>query len=136
MLLFAAGLIWMLIRKQAPSLAILAVFLVILYLNASWWCYTFDCAFGYRSLIEYYSLFAIPMALLLERLMPSGRLIRKGAFIVLAVFFSYLNIRMSLLYNWDPCWYSDSWTWKHYGNVVKKSLQGGTCELNVHKLEP
>jgi hypothetical protein len=134
MLLSLIGLIWMIIRKSAGSIAILSVFMVILYFNASWWCYTFDCAFGYRSFIEYYSLFAIPMALMLQKIIPSGRLVRKGVFVILALFFSYLNIRMSLLYSWDPCWYGSSWTWRNYEKVIKYSLKGGTCELNVHNL--
>jgi len=136
MILSLIGLIWMLIKKQTGSLAILAVFLIILYINASWWCYTFDCAFGYRSFIEYYALFAIAMATLLQALIPSGKLIRTGIFIVLAVFFSYLNIRMSLLYNWDPCWCCGEWNWKNYAKVLHYSLKGGTCEINVHQLEP
>jgi len=135
MLLAMIGLGWMLWKKMTGSLAILVVFLVILYVNASWWCYTFDCAFGYRSFIEYYSLFAIPMALFLQKILPSGAMVRKGVFIVLAVFFSYVNIRMSLIYNWDPCWYGPSWTWQHYGKVVRTALKGGTCEVNVHQLE-
>jgi len=135
MLLSLIGLIWMVLYKKAGSVAILAVFIVILYFNSSWWCYTFDCAFGYRSFIEYYSMFAIPMALILQKFLPSGLMFRKGVFIVLALFFFYLNIRMSLLYSWDPCWYGSSWTWKNYGKVIKYSLKGGTCELNVHNLE-
>jgi hypothetical protein len=135
MILSMLGLGWMLRKKQAGSLAILMVFLVILYVNSSWWCYTFDCAFGYRSFIEYYSLFAIPMALFLQKMLPSGAMVRKGVFIVLAVFFSYVNIRMSLIYNWDPCWYGTSWTWQNYGKVIRTALKGGTCEVNVHQLE-
>ncbi len=135
MLFSLAGLIMMLIRRKTGSLSILIVFLAILYLNASWWCFTFDCAFGYRSFIEYYSLFAIPMALIFQFLIPDARLLRNGIFIILAVFFSYLNIRMSLLYNWDGCWYGSGWTWQNYGKVVKSALHGGTCEINVHKLD-
>ncbi|MBK7175455.1 MAG: glycosyltransferase [Bacteroidales bacterium] len=135
MILSMLGLIFMIFRKHVQGMAILVVFLVILYINASWWCYTFDCAFGYRSFIEYYSLFAIPFAIILQQLVPDGYMIRKGILIVLAVFFSYLNIRMSILYNWDPCWFGPNWTWKNYEKVVKSSLKGGTLQINVHKLE-
>lgn len=134
MLLSITGLIWMLMRRQAGSLAIATVFAGILYLNASWWCYTFDCAFGYRSFIEYYSLLVLPMAFLLQKLMPDGQWLRKLVFIFLAVFFSYVNIRMSLIYNWDPCWYGPSWTWKNYARVWQISLKGGSCQYDVHHL--
>jgi glycosyltransferase involved in cell wall biosynthesis len=135
MLLSLVGLIWMLVKKWSGSLAILMVFLVILYLNASWWFYHFSCAFGYRSFIEYYSLLAIPMALIMKQMLPDGYQLRRGIFIVLAIFFSYLNIRMSLLYSWDPCWYGPTWTWKNYAKVVRCSLKGGSCQINVHDLE-
>ena len=136
MILSLAGLVWMLLKKQTGSLAILIVFLIILYINSSWWCYSFDCAFGYRSFIEFYALFAIAIAILLQALIPSEVFIRTGIIIVLAVFFSYLNIRMSLLYNWDPCWCCGKWNWKNYAKVVHYALKGGTCEVNVHQLDP
>jgi glycosyltransferase involved in cell wall biosynthesis len=135
MLISFIGMFFLLVKRHSEAIVVFVIFLIILYVNSSWWCYTFDCAFGYRSFIEYYALFAIPMAILLHKLLPKAHVIRKGVFILLAVFFSYLNIRMSILYNWDPCWFGPNWTWKNYEKVVKSSLKGGTLQISVHKLE-
>ncbi len=134
MILSMIGLVWMVIKKHVNTWAIIISFLLILYLNASWWCYSFDCGFGYRSLVEYYGLMAFPVAFVLQKIWTKRRYAAKALIIALIVFLGFSNIRMAMIYTWDPCWYGPDWTWKNYQKVWKTALSGETYKVSVHKL--
>lgn len=135
MILSIAGLIWMLVKNKRNVWAILSVFLVILYLNASWWCFTFDCGFGYRSLVEYYPVLAIPLAFLIDKMYVSGPAFRRVALIAVFALLSFINLRMAYMYKWDPCWSGESWTWKNYETVMKFVFYQRPFHPGVHKIE-
>lgn len=135
MILSMAGLIWMIIKNKTNVWAILTVFLIILYFNASWWCYTFDCGFGYRSLVDFYPLLAIPMAFIISNLKPFKSAMRRVAIITAIVLFSFINMRMAFMYKWDPCWSGPAWTWKNYGTVMKFVFFQRPYHPGVHKIE-
>ena len=120
--LFIIGLVWTLIKKIHHSFAILVLFILILYANASWWCYTFSCSFGQRALIEYYPVFIIPIAFLIQKALSAKR---KVALIILAFFltvFTFLNLRMSEFYYVEQCWVRPDWTWVNYNKVLNKAF--------------
>jgi len=117
--LFIVGLVWMLIKKQLNAIAITVCFILILYANASWWCYTFSCAFGHRAFIEYYPLLSIPIAFLLSKIFNEKRKVFvKGLMIFLLVIFSFTNLRLSYLHYKDPCWERPSFTWVDFNRAL------------------
>lgn len=135
LLLNFVGIVVMIIKRSRDVWPILIIQLITLYLISSWWCYTFDCGYGHRGFIDYYALFAIPMAYSLHKIFFYRR---TGVKILLAfafVFLLYLNVRLSMMYNWDPCWSGSSWTWKHYTNVIYKASIGGNYRNNYHIIE-
>lgn len=119
---FLGGLLWTLAKKSHHSIAILILFLLITYANASWWCFTFSCGFGHRAFIEYYPLFTIPIAFIFQKVFAS----RKKALIrvlgVSLVVFSMLNLRMSYFYLQDQCWEWPNWKWQNYKKAVEKTF--------------
>ncbi|HQI69435.1 MAG TPA: hypothetical protein PLT47_01700 [Bacteroidales bacterium] len=119
---FFIGLIISLVKKIHHSFAILFIFLSILYLNASWWSYTFACSFGYRSMIEFYPLFAIPVAFLFSKIFHNKKNILKVSIMFVLVIFSFFNIRISGFYYKDPCWEEPQWTWVHYNKIINKAF--------------
>ena len=130
-----AGMYWMVKRKLADGIGIILVFAISLYVISSWWCYSYDCGFGHRGFVDYYAMMAIPAAFTLKSLFSYKKPLLKTLLIVALVFSSYLNIRMSMMYNWDPCWNGESWTWKHYVSVLKKASVGGDYKQNYHQLK-
>ena len=135
MLLSMAGLIWMTVKNKTNVWAVLVIFLLILYLNASWWCFTFDCAFGYRSLVEYYPLLAVPMAFFLEKTGALKNTLRKISITAVFILLCFINVRMAYMYKWDPCWSGPEWTWKHYQTVMKFVFYQRPFHPGVHKIE-
>lgn len=135
LMIFAlVGMVWMLVKKEAVSWGTALVFLVVLYVISSWWCYTFDCGFGHRGFVDLYGLLALPFAFALQKVFLQRKFILKLLLVPALVFMMYLNIRLSMMYRWDPCWNGPSWTWKHYGNVIHRASVGGDYKQNYHQL--
>jgi hypothetical protein len=114
--LFMVLAIWF-CRKdpRAQSLVLAPIFILATYLFASWWCWNFGGAFGHRSYIEFYALFALPYAVLVERVLNWKILWAKIAVGVLWFLLCAYSVKMSYLYSsyygpWDgPNW---RWNWK------------------------
>lgn len=108
-------------RSKVFSLpAIALIFLFALYANASWWCYDLGCCLGYRGLVDYYALLAIPFAATLTRLklqQSKKKLIGITFVLVLLVF---INIRMTYIFNSNRCWHGKDWNWSNYGKVMNR----------------
>ncbi len=128
------GMVLMMRKKVLDSIGIGLVFVVALYIISSWWCYTFDCGYSHRGFVDYYAIFSVPLAFSLSAIFKKRSLMLKFTFIALFIFLSYLNVRMSMMYSWDSCWNGPSWTWKHYGNVVKNAAVGGDYRKSYHQL--
>ncbi len=135
LLLSLAGMIMMLRKRNVDIWAIVIIFLISLYLIASWWSYTFSCGFGHRGFIDYYVLFAVPMAFTLQKLYSSRKWLLHTFLSCLFVCLFYVNIRLSMMYNWNPCWIEPDWTWKHYTNVMHKAAVGGDYKQDYHNLK-
>lgn len=135
MILSMAGLVWMIAKNKAQVWAILAVFLLILYINASWWCYTFDCGFGYRNLVEYYPVLAIPLAFMIDKMNIFKTKARRFTILAAFILLSFINLRMAFIYKWDPCWSGTSWTWRNYETVMKVVFFQRPYHPGVHKIE-
>ncbi len=121
-LFFVAGMFLIIKKKVLNYLAILMIFAIILYINASWWAYTYACSFGYRSFIEYYPLFIIPMAYFFSKIFDvPKKYFQKTVIVFFLVIFSFTNIRMSLLYYKEKCWIVDEgFNWFKYNKVLNK----------------
>jgi len=119
---FFVGLFICLFKKINHSFGILLIFLIILYLNASWWAYTFSCSFGYRSLIEYYPLCAIPIAYLFSKIFNRKKIVPKIAMIFLLTVFSFFNVRIAGFYYKEPCWSAPEWTWVNYNKIINNAF--------------
>lgn len=121
--LFLIGLAWMLVKKIDNAIGILFCFIFISYAIASWYCYTFSCAFGHRAFIEYYPLFIIPIAYLFSKVFIGKRnILVKGLMILLLFIFSFTNLRLSYFHFKDPCWERPSFTWVNFNKALNKAF--------------
>jgi len=95
-----------------------------------------DCGFGHRGFVDFYAMLAIPIAFAINKLFTHRNILIKTFLMAVFVFLCYLNIRLSMMYKWDPCWNGNTWTWKHYSNVIIKAASGGDYKANYHQLNP
>ena len=90
----------------------IGTFLVLSYVFASWWNWTFGCGFGARSFVEYLALFSLPLAALINRAAQWKKVQAIGLTIVLLLLVAY-NLKMT--YSYDGCFYgTGAWDWSAY----------------------
>lgn len=112
-----AVLVWHAWKGTTGARLILAIWALVWYTYASWWCWWLGGSFGHRGFIEYYALLAFPLAWGLQLLFQRPRWMQEMAFVVLALLV-FLNVRMSRIYQWP--WEGVDWTW---GTLVENYLR-------------
>jgi hypothetical protein len=108
---FIAGMIIMLVRKVPNSIFVTLSFLLVSYVFASWFCWFFGGSFGYRPMVEYYTLFSLPFAYFIRSLTEVKNLFLKSVVAVMIFFFVNYNIRLTYRTRWDT---NSVWSWDDY----------------------
>lgn len=117
MTLFFIGLFSMYINKQDSLIPIIIIFILISYLCASWWAYNFSCAFGYRSFIEFYPIFVIPVSYAIFKFFSLKSKFQKNSIGILIIILVLIGFKLNLNYSaWPFC--SDIWSWKLYYSIL------------------
>lgn len=110
--LVIAGLILMILRKNANRWLIGALFLVQLYLIASWHMFFFGCSFGQRSFVEFLALFSIPLATLFNFSFRPVKIVFPIFIILISCYLIFFNLRLSASY--ARCFDAKAWEWEVY----------------------
>jgi hypothetical protein len=104
-----AGTIVMIRKKLLNGWIILSTFLVVSYIYASWFIFSFGCGFGSRNFVEYTALFALPFGHLLSfREVRWRQMLLIGLLGLLTVF----NVR--LVYRYNKCFQGGTWDFNEY----------------------
>ena len=115
MLIIIIGIALMIKKHMTNAYLILFVNIIVVYVTASWWIYSFGCGYGNRNMVEYYSLLSIPLASLIE--VNKNRFSNYFLFGVL-IFFSLYNLKM--IYSYGGCWFGEeNWDWVEYVRWLK-----------------
>jgi hypothetical protein len=77
--------------------------ILIIYIQASWWCWWYGGSFGMRTMIEFYPLLAIPFAALLERTYRKIPLLL-SSFVLLLTLTAFNLFNIYQYYNWAIHW--------------------------------
>jgi hypothetical protein len=125
-LLMIAGMILGLVKRNFQAPVMLVVFAVMTYIFASWWAWWFGGAFGHRCYVEFYALFAIPLAGLYQHIYSACKPHVRFAFFFTTVLLMIFSVRLSYLYTsiggpWDGTdW---RWNWEKYMWVLSHFFQ-------------
>jgi hypothetical protein len=117
LVLFMVLAIWFYRKDQrTQAFALAPVFVLSTYIFASWWRWNFGGAFGHRSYIEFYALYALPFGVLVEHVLlwrhTWAKLLMGICWALLCAYAVKLSYMYSYLYGpWDgPDW---RWSWKN-----------------------
>ncbi len=105
------GLFQMVNDKKLMGLLILVTFLLISYVFASWFIFSFGCGFGSRNFVEYVALFTLPVGYFFSRIQRFS-LTRKVTIIIIVTFLVVFNVR--LVYSYNRCFQGGDWDFKEY----------------------
>ncbi len=105
--LIGLGLGWRSTELSKWKWPLLVVPLILWYLCASWHCWFFGGAFGYRSFIDMYPLLALPTAFVLERLLAWK--VKWARFALLAVIFWLISLNIAMALKCRGWWHMEGW---------------------------
>jgi len=117
-LFFIAGIILMIVKKIPNGIFIGLSFLITSYIFASWYCWFFGGAFGFRPLVEYFTLFSLPFAYFINMLWRMRNLYLQSIFIILISCSVYYNLRMTYHTRWNT---SSVWAWDDYLRYIAET---------------
>jgi hypothetical protein len=120
MILFAIlGIILLYKRNKKLFTPILVFFFISIYVVYSWWSWSYGGSFGSRPMIDFYALYALPMAACFEWLFKKSKVVA-GFSLTVIIFFISLNLIQSYqcrngIIHWDHM------TKESYWNVFLKT---------------
>ena len=129
------GLLVMIKRKITNGWMILITFLVISYVYASWFIFSFGCSFGSRNFVEYTVLFALPLGYIYSQLLKI-RLLKRGLIIGIFLFLTLFNLKLA--YSFPRCFEGNNWDFELYQSfIIKISKYRQSVDLNgFEKMHP
>lgn len=113
------GFIIMIIRKERNRWLIPSIFIILLYMLSSWHSYPFGCSFGQRSMVEYYSIFALPAASLFKLCFTRKNLVLSILISIIIGYLFYFTISLSNVYN--KCYFGETWNYAPYRNYLNEA---------------
>lgn len=102
------GIFKMIMAKSGFGWIVGLTLLANIYLSSSWWCWWFGCAFGARTIVEYYSLLVLPFAFLLNQLQ------RKSHYLIICVIGTFVFLNIYKIYHYYGCFIWETWDWVHF----------------------
>lgn len=109
LLLAMAGVFIQIKKKEIGGAAVLFLFLLLSYVCASWWDWSFGCAYGARSFVDLLPALAFPFAALLENLRSKPAMIAVALFVAVC-----LSLNMDIIYYYDGCYVGGLWDLNNY----------------------
>ncbi len=112
--LFLLGLFIMMMRGYREGLGVLIIFLISLYLFASWWSWYFGCSYGSRCFVDIYPLMAVGLGYLLT---ASGK--RWRTFIIAPFIIACVCLNFGMIYYYPGCFEAGNWDWNEYVRLFR-----------------
>jgi hypothetical protein len=110
-LLFVAGIVIMIVKKIPNGIFIGLFFLLASYVFASWHCWYFGGSFGYRPMVEFFSILALPFGYFLSGLKVLKNLYIRSLLITFIFVASCYNLVLTYHQQWNP---NSTWSWDDY----------------------
>jgi hypothetical protein len=121
-LLFLAGMIYMIVKKIPNGILVLCLFLVVSYIAGSWKYWYFGCSYGHRAFVEFLPILCFPMGILLVSVFSVRNIFIRSSIFLLIFSLTYFNLKLSLerMYT-DKCFYGSVWDWEEFKRSLDKA---------------
>lgn len=100
------GIAYMLLLRLKNAIPIALLFIVITITYASWWSTQLGCGLGHRGYVEFYPLFIIPIAHVVQYLLNGNYDWKK--YLILLFILICIVVNIKLIYTFDGCWFGKS----------------------------
>ncbi len=113
--LLIIGMVKMWLNRVGNGMFLTCLFVVISYVFASWWDWSFGCSLGARSFVEYLAVFSLSLCYLIDISMSK----KQSRIFLFAVLFLLIGFNLKLIYSYDMCFFGDGiWDWNHYLSLI------------------
>jgi hypothetical protein len=137
MLFATLGILFLRKRYQASFLAVLLLFLTMVYVQSSWWSWWFGGGFGLRAYIDIYAVMAFPLAVVVEKMVELKTTWKRLATYAVTLFILYLSWHQTYQYHRGMIHYCGMTKASYKLNFLKfKSAPGywQSVQMPDHKL--
>lgn len=132
------GMLFFWERQKFAFFTLLFFFIIVFYFLSSWWCWYYGPSFGQRVMVEFYPIFALLLALLLEK--PKSLFI-KTVILIIAIMLMTFNLIQAYQYqkqiisSWDMNFNKYKYTFLRTSSEFYECL-GGNNDILPYKSEP
>lgn len=113
-----AGLFFMQKKYPVESRVTGLGFLLISYVFASWWSWSYGCGYGSRPFVEYFVLLSLPLGYLFEHV--AGLKCKRIRFLLVSFVLMLIALNLKMIYSYDGCWYASDWDWPAYLDLITR----------------
>ncbi|MDX9883188.1 MAG: hypothetical protein RBS73_14090 [Prolixibacteraceae bacterium] len=118
LVLFAFWGLFATLRKGAyNNIAVLFIFVLAIYFNASWWAPTFSAACGQRAMIDFLPFLVLPLAWFIKQVSGQSNYLRV-LFSVTIIVILFYNIQFAFRYN-PVEWWDTPMSWEKFWHFLK-----------------
>ncbi|MFA9215360.1 MAG: glycosyltransferase family 39 protein, partial [Candidatus Methylacidiphilales bacterium] len=116
-LITLSGIAYMLLLRLKNAIPIALLFIVITLTYASWWSTQLGCGLGHRGYVEFYPLFIIPIAYVVQYLLNGNYDWKK--YLILMFILICIVVNIKLIYTFDGCWFGKSaWDYVEFSKLL------------------
>lgn len=99
MLFATIGIIFLRKRHRTSFMAVLVLFITMVYVQSSWWSWWFGGGYGLRAYIDVYAVMAFPLAVLVEKMVELKTPWKRVATYTVTIFLVYLSWHQTYQYH-------------------------------------
>lgn len=108
-------------RNTRTARAVLIILVLTVFIYSAWWCWWLGAGYGYRGLIDFYGLLAIPFAWFFRSVLRRSWSMRIA---VCAALIALVHLNFSMLERYDYAWSLPDWDFPKLFEVVGEIAAG------------
>ena len=114
---FVISFIFVLGKRNFNGYVGLFSFLLMIYISASWWAWSWGCSFSMRPMVDIIPILIVPFVAFIDWIYQRNKMVIITVFSSLFIYLGYANLTFSSKYN--HCFEGDLWDWHEYHKVMR-----------------
>lgn len=116
---FVISFIFVLRKRNFNGYVGLFSFLLMIYISASWWAWSWGCSFSMRPMVDILPILIVPFVAFIDWIYQRNKMVIITVFSSLFIYLGYANITFSSKYG--HCFEGDVWDWREYHKVLRNA---------------
>lgn len=114
--IFIISSLFLIFKKNINGFIGLFVFLLMLFISATWWCWSWGCGYSIRPFVDVLPLLLLSLVPIVQYFIKKTSKTFVFISFIFIFYFSYSNVVFSLHYS--RCFMGSEWDWKEYNDMM------------------